>query len=124
MADAKVSADALLARLKEKERARLRIYIGAAPGVGKTYALLREAHALRARGLDVAIGLIETYGRTDTDAQLQDLEVIPLAAVEYRGTTSRSFSCASVSARLYVSTNPTTTSRPRTRSACPSVSIE
>src|SRR5439155_12993747 len=63
MADAKVSADALLARLKEKERARLRIYIGAAPGVGKTYALLREAHALRARGLDVAIGLIETYGR-------------------------------------------------------------
>jgi len=87
MADAKVSADALLARLKEKERARLRIYIGAAPGVGKTYALLREAHALRARGLDVAIGLIETYGRTDTDAQLQDLEVIPLAAVEYRGTT-------------------------------------
>jgi len=89
MADAKVSADALLARLKEKERARLRIYIGAAPGVGKTYAMLREAHALRARGMDVVVGLIETYGRADTEAQLHDLEVVPLAAVDYRGTTMR-----------------------------------
>jgi len=87
MADAKVSPDTLLARLKEKERARLRIYIGAAPGVGKTYAMLREAHALRARGMDVAIGFIETYGRADTEAQLQDLEVIPLTSVDYRGTT-------------------------------------
>jgi two-component system sensor histidine kinase KdpD len=87
MADAQVNAvaDAVLARLKEKERARLRIYIGAAPGVGKTYTMLREAHALRARGLDVVVGLIETYGRSDTDAQLQDLEVIPRTAVEYRG---------------------------------------
>lgn len=49
------SADALLARLKEEGRARLRIYIGAAPGVGKTYAMLQEAHALRARGMDVVI---------------------------------------------------------------------
>jgi two-component system sensor histidine kinase KdpD len=57
------SADALLARLKEEDRARLRIYIGAAPGVGKTYTMLQEAHALRARGLDVVIGVIETYGR-------------------------------------------------------------
>jgi two-component system sensor histidine kinase KdpD len=79
------AADALLARLKEKERARLRIYIGAAPGVGKTYAMLREAHALRARGTDVVVGLIETYGRADTEAQLQDLEVIPRLVVEYRG---------------------------------------
>ena len=82
MADAKVSPDALLARIKEKERARLRIYIGAAPGVGKTYAMLREAHALRGRGMDVVVGLVETYGRPDTDAQLQDLEVIPRASVD------------------------------------------
>ena len=85
MADAKVSPDALLARLKERDQARLRIYIGAAPGVGKTYAMLREAHALRAGGLDIVIGLIETYGRKDTDAQLQDLEVIPHKVIEYRG---------------------------------------
>ena len=53
----------LLARIKDQERARLRIYIGAAPGVGKTYAMLQEAHALRARGLDVVAGFVETYGR-------------------------------------------------------------
>jgi len=83
------SADALLARIKEKDRARLRIciYIGAAPGVGKTYEMLQEAHALRASGLDVAVGFVETYGRRDTQAQLHDLEVIPRRTVEYRGTT-------------------------------------
>jgi len=79
------NADAILARLKEQARARLRIYIGAAPGVGKTYEMLQEAHALRARGLDVVAGLVETYGRPDTQAQLKDLEVIPRGVVEYRG---------------------------------------
>jgi two-component system sensor histidine kinase KdpD len=81
------SADALLARIKETERARLRIYIGAAPGVGKTYEMLQEAHALRSRGQDVVIGIVETYGRRDTDAQLKDLEVIPRRAIAYRGVT-------------------------------------
>jgi two-component system sensor histidine kinase KdpD len=81
------NADAILARLKEQDRARLRIYIGAAPGVGKTYEMLQEAHALRARGLDVVAGLVETYGRPDTQAQVKDLEVIPRRLVEYRGAT-------------------------------------
>src|SRR5262245_63386169 len=81
------SADALLARIQEEDRARLRIYIGAAPGVGKTYEMLQEAHALRARGLDVVVGYVETYGRRDTDAQLRDLEVVPRRRVEYRGVT-------------------------------------
>ena len=66
MADPRPSADALLERLKETERARLRIYIGAAPGVGKTYEMLRDAHALRDRGLDVVIGIVETYDRVET----------------------------------------------------------
>src|SRR5438874_1065811 len=79
------SPDALLARLKERDQPRLRIYIGAAPGVGKTYAMLQEAHALRTRGLDVVIGYVETYGRKDTDAQLRDLEVISRHVIEYRG---------------------------------------
>ena len=87
MADRRPSADALLARLKETERPRLRIYIGAAPGVGKTYEMLQEAHALRARGLDVVVGFVETYGRRDTEAQLKDLEVIPRRKIEYRGVT-------------------------------------
>jgi two-component system, OmpR family, sensor histidine kinase KdpD len=87
MLDQRPTADALLARLKEKDRARLRVYIGAAPGVGKTYQMLQEAHALRASGLDVVVGFVETYDRRDTQAQLKDLEVIPRRAVDYRGTT-------------------------------------
>jgi two-component system, OmpR family, sensor histidine kinase KdpD len=87
MAAQRLSADALLARIKETERARLRIYIGAAPGVGKTYEMLQEAHALRARGLDVVVGFVETYGRRDTEAQLRDLEVVPRRRIEYRGVT-------------------------------------
>ena len=85
--DHRPSADALLERIKETERARLRIYIGAAPGVGKTYEMLQEAHALRARGLDVVVGFVETYGRRDTEAQLKDLEVIPRRTIDYRGVT-------------------------------------
>ena len=87
MSDQRPTADALLARIKEQDRARLRIYIGAAPGVGKTYEMLQEAHALRARGLDVVVGYVETYGRRDTEAQLKDLEVVPRRRIEYRGVT-------------------------------------
>jgi two-component system sensor histidine kinase KdpD len=87
MTEHRPSAEALLARIKEKDRARLRIYIGAAPGVGKTYQMLQEAHALRASGLDVVIGVVETYGRTETEAQVKDLEIVARRAVEYRGAT-------------------------------------
>jgi two-component system sensor histidine kinase KdpD len=83
--DQRPTADALLARMKEQDHARLRIYVGAAPGVGKTYEMLQEAHALRARGVDVVIGFVETYGRRDTDAQIKDLEVVPRRTVDYRG---------------------------------------
>ena len=85
MSDQRLTADALLARLKDQERARLRVYIGAAPGVGKTYEMLQEAHALRARGLDVVVGFVETYSRRETEAQIRDLEVIPRRKIEYRG---------------------------------------
>jgi two-component system, OmpR family, sensor histidine kinase KdpD len=97
--DTRPSADVLLARIKDEQRARLRIYIGAAPGVGKTYAMLREAHALRARGLDVVIGIIETYGRQDTEAQLKDLEQIPRRRIEYRGVTLEELDVDAVIAR-------------------------
>jgi two-component system, OmpR family, sensor histidine kinase KdpD len=77
--------DQLLAQLKEEGRPRLRVYIGAAPGVGKTYAMLEEAHALRANGVDVVIGFVETYGRVDTEALVRDLEIIPRRKVPYKG---------------------------------------
>lgn len=87
MTEHRPSAEALLARIKDKDRARLRIYIGAAPGVGKTYQMLQEAHALRAGGVDVVVGVVETYGRTETEAQVKDLEIVPRRTVEYRGAT-------------------------------------
>ena len=77
--------DQILDRLKSERRARLRIYVGAAPGVGKTYSMLQDAHAFRRGGLDVVVGLIETYGRAETSAQLKDIEVIPRRHLEYRG---------------------------------------
>ena len=94
--DTRPTADALLERIKEQDRARLRIYVGAAPGVGKTYAMLREAHALRSRGLDVVIGFVETYGRQDTDAQIKDLEVVPRRQIEYRGATLEEMDVAAI----------------------------
>src|SRR6188474_2731240 len=78
------NGEQLLAKLQAGIRARLRVYIGAAPGVGKTYSMLKDAHALRQRGIDVVIGLVETYGRADTQAQIADLEIIPKRRVPYK----------------------------------------
>jgi two-component system sensor histidine kinase KdpD len=99
MTEPRPSADALLARIHDEQRARLRIYVGAAPGVGKTYAMLQEAHALRARGLDVVVGYIETYDRKETVAQLKDLEVVPRRRVEYRGVTMEEMDVDAIIAR-------------------------
>ena len=67
-------------------RGELRIYLGAAPGVGKTYAMLEEAQRRAARGTDVVVGLVETHGRAHTDAMIGDLEVVPRREITYRGT--------------------------------------
>ena len=58
-------------------RGRLRIYLGAAPGVGKTFAMLNEGWRGRARGKDVVVAFVETHGRANTAAQLHDLELVP-----------------------------------------------
>jgi two-component system sensor histidine kinase KdpD len=98
-ADHRPTADALLARIRAKERARLRIYIGAAPGVGKTYEMLQEAHALRARGLDVVVGYVETFGRRETEAQVRDLEIVPCRRIEHRGVALEEMDVDAVVAR-------------------------
>jgi two-component system sensor histidine kinase KdpD len=69
---------------RKAEPARLRIYIGAAPGVGKTYHMLNDANLLRDQGVDVVIGLIEAHGRRETEAQIRDLEIVPLRVIPYR----------------------------------------
>jgi len=81
------TAEQALARLQTTERARLRIYIGAAPGVGKTYSMIEDAHAFRREGVDVVVGFVETHGRADTEAMLRDLEIVPRRHLEYRGVT-------------------------------------
>jgi two-component system, OmpR family, sensor histidine kinase KdpD len=68
-------------------RGQLRIYLGAAPGVGKTFAMLEEAHRRRARGTDVVVGFVEVHGRARTAEQIGDLEVVPRRTVHYRGGT-------------------------------------
>ncbi|MFT3745832.1 MAG: universal stress protein [Pyrinomonadaceae bacterium] len=72
--------------LTENERAKLRIYIGAAAGVGKTYQMLEDAHQLRAQGIDVVIGIVETHGRSETADLIADLAVVPPKKIEYRGS--------------------------------------
>jgi two-component system, OmpR family, sensor histidine kinase KdpD len=82
--ESRPSAEQLLARLQTQDRPRLRVYLGAAPGVGKTYTMLEDARALKARGVDIVVGFVETYGRVDTEAQIDDLEVLPRRPMPYR----------------------------------------
>jgi len=87
--------EALLARVKEEEarrrRGKLKVFFGAAAGVGKTYAMLEAAREQRADGVDVLIGYVETHGRAETEALLEGLEILPRRSVEYRGTTLPEF---------------------------------
>jgi len=84
---ARPTGEQMLAKLQGDRRARLRIYIGAAPGVGKTYSMIEDANAYRRDGVDVVVGFIESHGRAETEARIGALEVIPRRRVEYRGVT-------------------------------------
>lgn len=83
--------DALLAEAKREGRGRLKIYLGMAPGVGKTYAMLEGARRLKAQGVDIAIGLVETHGREDTEAMLDGFEVLPRKQVTHGGHLLKEF---------------------------------
>jgi two-component system sensor histidine kinase KdpD len=86
-ASTRPSPDALLKRIDDRTHARLRVYLGAAPGVGKTYTMLQDACALHAQGIEVVVGFVETYGRAETEAQIGDLEIVPRQRISYRGAT-------------------------------------
>ncbi|MBE7190459.1 DUF4118 domain-containing protein, partial [Jatrophihabitans endophyticus] len=90
-APARPDPDALLAAVGREGRGKLRIFLGAAPGVGKTYAMLSGAQRLQRAGIDVVIGLVETHGRRETEALLQGLEVLPRHLSSYRGTDLAEF---------------------------------
>jgi two-component system sensor histidine kinase KdpD len=90
VSDDRPSPDAILARLTaEREKAsrgRLHVFFGFAPGVGKTYRMLESAHHALAKGIDVVVGVVETHGRRDTEAQLAGLPILPRRSVSHRGT--------------------------------------
>src|SRR6478752_3606020 len=81
------SPEALLeaARQEESRVGKLRIFVGAAPGVGKTYEMLQQARARKKDGYDVIVGVVETHGRKETQALLEGFEVVPRKRLEYRG---------------------------------------
>src|SRR2546425_400643 len=95
VSEARPDPDALLARAKEEEarqrRGKLKVFFGAAAGVGKTYAMLEAAREQRHDGVDVVVGYVETHGRSETEALLKDLEILPAGVVEYRGAALREF---------------------------------
>src|ERR1051326_6711960 len=73
--------------IREQQRGRLKVYLGFAAGVGKTYEMLQEGQRLKRQGVDVVIGFVETHGRADTAAQVGDLEQVPRRRLDYRGVT-------------------------------------
>lgn len=75
---------AFLEMITHRERGKLKVYVGSFAGVGKTYRMLQEAHQLRARGIDVVVGFVETHGRQETAALIGDLEVVPRRTIEYK----------------------------------------
>ncbi len=93
--DERPDPDALLARVREEEargqRGRLKVFFGAAPGVGKSYAMLEAARKLKADGIDVVVGYVELHGRPETEALLAGLEILPPQKLEHRGIVLTEF---------------------------------
>lgn len=93
------SADKLLELAANEKRGKLKIFIGAAPGVGKTYSMLASAQRLKAEGKDVIVGVVETHGRSETAALLTGLEVLPRKSLVYRGHALMEFDLDAALAR-------------------------
>ncbi|MCE9547269.1 MAG: universal stress protein [Planctomycetia bacterium] len=96
---ARPNPEHFLALIRQHERGRLKVYLGFAAGVGKTYEMLQEGHRLKRQGVDVVIGVVETHGRSETIAQLGELEQVPQRRVEYRGVTLQEMDLDAILAR-------------------------
>jgi len=92
-------ADALLSTVQEEQHQRLKVFLGAAPGVGKTFAMLSAARELKRQGVDVVVGLVETHGRAETAALLEGMEVLPRRALRYRNQDFTEFDLDAALAR-------------------------
>src|SRR5262245_14262877 len=96
---ARPEPEALLAEASREGRGRLTVYLGRAPGVGKTYAMLEGARRLKAQGVDVVIGVVETHGRRETEALVEGLEILPRRTLSYRGVELAEFDIDTALAR-------------------------
>ena len=99
--DQRPSPEALLeaARREERRSGRLKIFVGAAPGVGKTYEMLQQARARKQDGYDIVVGVVETHGRKETEALLGALEIIPRRRLEYKGQSLEEMDLDAIIAR-------------------------
>lgn len=93
------SPDALLSEARKESRGRLKIFLGAAPGVGKTYEMLSAARAKRRDGVDVVIGVVETHGRQETEALVEGFEIVPRRKTAYKGLNVEEMDLAALLAR-------------------------
>jgi two-component system sensor histidine kinase KdpD len=92
-------AASFLQLIRRSQRGRLKVYLGYGPGVGKTYQMLSEGHRLKADGIDVVVGLVETHGRPDTAKLIEGLDVMPRRKMEYRGITIEEMDVDAILAR-------------------------
>ena len=99
MAEERPTPESFLDLVAEQRKGRLKIYVGAAAGVGKTWRMLEEAHELRAKGVDAVLGFIETHGRADTLAKVGDLETVPRRKINHRGVTMEEMDVDAILAR-------------------------
>jgi two-component system sensor histidine kinase KdpD len=121
MPDEARNVNSFLQLIRRSERGRLKVYLGYAPGVGKTYLMLQEGHRLKQEGIDVVVGLVETHGRQETAALIDRLEVVPRRQVEYRGITLEEMDVEAILERRpqvalvdeLAHTNPPTSANPK-----------
>jgi len=99
MSSSPTRAEDFLELVRRARRGRLKLYLGFAAGVGKTYRMLEEAHGLRKRGVDVVVGFVETHGRSETAVLLEGLEIVPRRKVAYRGVSVEELDVEAVLAR-------------------------
>lgn len=97
--DTRLAPEHFLTLIRQQQRGRLKIYLGFAAGVGKTYEMLQEGQRLKRQGMDVVIGIVETHGRVETTAQLGDLEQVPRRTIEFRGVVLEEMDLDAVLAR-------------------------
>jgi two-component system, OmpR family, sensor histidine kinase KdpD len=97
--DTRPSPEHFLALIEQQKRGRLKIYLGFAAGVGKTFEMLQEGNRLRRQGVDAVVGIVETHGRPETAAQIGELEQVPRRRIEYRGVVLEEMDTDAILAR-------------------------